>query len=154
LDSGSLQEAEKSSKGLKAFGKGKKLCKRQAQEETHLRRSRRADDLPRRFSNAAILDSGRTGRLARAAKEAQIQVIFKAFAESDATIGGGLHQMNLPRGIQAPTATPGTSDTDSNTARNGHIDRVGQVQGRFLDDRCFFVVKMIHGSHLRFEFST
>ena len=50
--------------------------------------------LPRRFSDAAVLHSGRTGRLAGAAKEAEIQVIFKTFAEFDATIGGGLHQMN------------------------------------------------------------
>ncbi len=59
-----------------------------------MRRSRWTKDLPRRFRNAAVLYAGRTSRLAGAAKEAEIQVIFKAFAEFDATIGGGLHQMN------------------------------------------------------------
>jgi hypothetical protein len=70
------------------------LGKGEVQSGTSKLRSRRADDLPRRFRNSAILDSGRTGRLAGTAKEAEIQVIFKAFAEFDATIGGGLHQMN------------------------------------------------------------
>jgi hypothetical protein len=94
LDSGSLQQAEKSSKELKAFGKGKKLRKRQAQEETHLRRSRRADRFSRRFSNAAILDSGRTGRLAGTAEKAEIKVIFETIIKLNATIGGSFHQMN------------------------------------------------------------
>jgi hypothetical protein len=93
LDSGSLQEAEKSSKELKAFGKGEKLCKRQAQEETHLRRSRRADDLPRRFSNAAILDSGRTSRLAGTAEQAEIQVILEALVKLNAPFSGSTDQM-------------------------------------------------------------
>jgi hypothetical protein len=151
LDSGSLQEAEKSSKGLKAFGKGKKLCKRQAQEETHLWRSRRADDLPRRFSNAAILDSGRTGRLAGTAKEAEIQVIFKAFAEFDATIGGGLHQMNSAAGrfgFEAKCAVCRTL-IQTQSAVDTLIE-FGQVQRRdsWMIAGLLFVVKVIHGSHL------
>ena len=70
------------------------LGKSEVECGTHPWRSGRTELLARSFSNAAILDSGRTGRLTGAAKEAEIQVIFKALAEFDATIGGGLHQMN------------------------------------------------------------
>ena len=72
----------------------KELGKSEVECRTHPWRSGRTELLARRFSNAAILDSGRTGRLTGAAKEAEIQVIFKALAEFDATIGGGFHQMN------------------------------------------------------------
>ena len=64
-------------------------------------------------------------------------MLFKAFAEFDATIGGGLHQMNPAAGRFGFQAKyPVRPDTDSNTVRSAHIDRVqAGPTSRFLDDR-------------------
>ena len=69
------------------------LGKSEVECGTHPWRSGRTELLARRFRNVAILHTRRTCRLAGAAKEAEIQVIFKALAEFDATIGGSFHQM-------------------------------------------------------------
>jgi hypothetical protein len=70
------------------------LGKGEVQSGTSKLRSRRADDLPRRFRNAAILDSGRTSRLTGTAEQAEIQVILEALVEFDAPFSGGADQMN------------------------------------------------------------
>jgi len=70
------------------------LGKSEVECGTHPWRSGRTELLARRFSNAAILDSGRTSRLAGTAEKAEIEVIFETIIKLNATIGGSFHQMN------------------------------------------------------------
>ena len=50
--------------------------------------------LARRFGDAAILHAGRTSRLAGAAEQTEIQVLFETIVKLDAPFGGGFDQMN------------------------------------------------------------
>ena len=50
--------------------------------------------LARGFSDAAILDAGRTGALTGAAEQTEIDMFLESGAELDASIGGGFDQMN------------------------------------------------------------
>ena len=50
--------------------------------------------LARGFSDAAILDAGRTGAFTGAAEQAEINMFLESVAQLDASIGGGFDQMD------------------------------------------------------------
>lgn len=50
--------------------------------------------LSRGLSNATIMHTGRTGALAGAAEQTEIEVFLETFVQIDPSIGGGLDQMD------------------------------------------------------------
>ena len=120
--------------------------KSEVERGTHPWRSGRTELLACRFRDVAVLHTRWTRCLAGAAKEAEIQVLFKAFAEFDATIGGGLHQMNPATrrfGFEAKCAIRRT--LIQTQAAVDTLVKLGQVQRRdsWMIAGLLFVVKVI-----------
>lgn len=122
------------------------LSKSEVERGTHPWRSGRTELLACRFRDVAVLHTRWTRCLAGAAKEAEIQVLFKAFAEFDATIGGGLHQMNPAAGRFGFQAKYPVRRTLIQTQSAVHtLIEFGQVQRRdsWMIAGLLFVVKVI-----------
>src|ERR1043166_3063622 len=76
--------------------KRQELREREIGDRARELRSRRPDGRARRLCDAAVLHARRTGALARAAHEAEIQMIGEALVQLDAPFGGGAHEMDAP----------------------------------------------------------